>query len=653
VSPHSQSDSSGYPQALGAGTLVAGVAALLYSGRLDSSDEQMMAATARSIATSASLRFPEMYGQTFTGYGLGTPLAGVPFAWLEALLGMGSGVPALVLLANAFLLGAAVALVVLVVNRLGWRSTWVPWVAVAVTLGSPALPLAIRYYSDILAGCGLLAMAAGLLFNQQSRSKSGIALSLLGPAFALMARPSVLPLLVLVLVWGYHSKDRVLNLIPSAIGVLIGLGVRALQNWSLRGDVFDNGYEGQEFTTPLATGLHGLLFSPERGLLVFWPLVLFLIIPSKSESDISRRWRLLSLGALLTSVALHGVFWTWHGGWTIGPRFLLPAVMLSFPAMIVTLRGLADSSPVSARVAMLIVWLWGLTINLLHSVFHAADAYRLVWNFHGLESRWQFEPQLSLLRWWEVLAADGTWYPAVLRCLLAGEKLERDGAFTLGLGLPLLLAVSYLLSHSSPSTHQTRQIVDLFHFRSASWKWCGVGIGILALVLVGALRGERGVVTQDGDHIPFVRLRQVPAGESATMEALLDLAPHGEYKIHGRAQGAWQVRVDGVVVAEGKDREAPRHLFEGRFAQSESGRRFLEVTLEAPEDDTGLIELYWTWPGEGVVLEAIGGEYVLPRNLTALESLATRLWRQRWLAFTMGVFVLVLLDFRSKPRRTP
>jgi hypothetical protein len=70
-----------------------------------------------------------------------------------------------------------------------------------------------------------------------------------------------------------------------------------------------------------------LLFSPERGLFVFSPILLVALtaLPRLREKLTPRqRWSLM-----LTPLALIAAFAgypNWHGGWTVGARYLVPAM---------------------------------------------------------------------------------------------------------------------------------------------------------------------------------------------------------------------------------------------------------------------------------------------------------------------------------------
>ena len=59
---------------------------LFFSGAFYSSDEVLMGLVTKNIVEHGQLTFEETYGQTSTGYGVGQPLAGIPFYLLDRLL---------------------------------------------------------------------------------------------------------------------------------------------------------------------------------------------------------------------------------------------------------------------------------------------------------------------------------------------------------------------------------------------------------------------------------------------------------------------------------------------------------------------------------------------------------------------------------------
>lgn len=76
------------------------------------------------------------------------------------------------------------------------------------------------------------------------------------------------------------------------------------------------------FGNPLLSGITGLLFSPNRGVLVFSP---FLILGIVGGLLLSLRRCLLAISFFLASILfllLHAKYDHWHGGWCVGPRFL-------------------------------------------------------------------------------------------------------------------------------------------------------------------------------------------------------------------------------------------------------------------------------------------------------------------------------------------
>jgi hypothetical protein len=119
------------------------------------------------------------------------------------------------------------------------------------------------------------------------------------------------------------------------------------------------GYGGETFTYPLLTGLLRLTLLPNKGLLVYAPLVAlaFAGLPA-----FFRRDRPLGGGVAFGAAALltaSAAWWAWDGqaGW--GPRLVLPAI----PLLIATLGPLLTSSGVARRATVLLL-VAGFLVNL-------------------------------------------------------------------------------------------------------------------------------------------------------------------------------------------------------------------------------------------------------------------------------------------------
>ncbi len=119
-----------------------------------------------------------------------------------------------------------------------------------------------------------------------------------------------------------------MGLLPFVIGL-------AAHNVLRFGDPFRFGYEGEGFTTPLWQGIAGLLFSPGRSVFVYAPpLVLSLILWPRFRRVCPALADLLAL-AWGSALIFYGAWWAWHGGWSWGPRFLVPLIPLSMLPLIV------------------------------------------------------------------------------------------------------------------------------------------------------------------------------------------------------------------------------------------------------------------------------------------------------------------------------
>lgn len=630
------------------------VSLFFFSGRLESSDEILMARTAHAIATRASLHFPETYGQTFSGYGVGTPLAAVPMVWIELALrragALGEGAAfTLMPLTNALLFALLGVLVGGIAGRLGEGNggggAFLPAAALAL-IASPFLPASTTLYSELLTAVGLAGLAWAILqanatdHGRDGRSTGGACRVTMGLAFlfgaaAVLARVAVLPGVALVLVWGWRRGARG-AVVSGASGAAAAVAVWLAVNAALRGSPFVTGYEGQEFTTPLLTGLFGLLFSPERGILIFFPLILLALLPPRAPA--ARLYWLLAWGFFLFSLVFHARFWTWHGGWTIGPRFLLPSLALLTPLVGLQLQQFQSWAPEKKLLAGA-AFLWSLWGAVLYSALSAIGLWNELWGFHQIEARWQFEPQLSLWKYWGYLLGDGAFRPLLLQ---AADRL--DGAGSLGSIALLGAGIGALVRLAVRTLWPVREFRPSGRQAAALMVALAVGAVILG---AGALRGPRG--WQDMGPSPAAPLRALRIDEPGQYSALLDLPLPGTYTLLAKANGLYTVRLDGRTVFENRD-PIPQHLPRVSVEIAQPGLHLMEVDFRPHDRSPGRLNLYWTWPGEGRIMEPIGGEYVLPRDLAGTERLATALWRRKGLILA-GLLALVLLLLPGGPAR--
>ncbi len=129
--------------------------------------------------------------------------------------------------------------------------------------------------------------------------------------------------------WGQIGWRRQLAHL-AACGLPVGLRVAALagSNALRFGGFLNTGYSfvpGEEgFTSPLWWGALGLILSPARGLLWYTPTSLLAIAGWRkfSRTQPVLGWTLLAVAG--AHLIVFGLWWEWWGGYTWGPRFLLP-----------------------------------------------------------------------------------------------------------------------------------------------------------------------------------------------------------------------------------------------------------------------------------------------------------------------------------------
>jgi hypothetical protein len=336
---------------------------LTASGHLYSPDEEAMYYVTRGLATRGDIAIEGddlvpmplregRDGRRVSPYGILPSLAALPFFALGALLASGASVEVYeyltrftVSLLNAPVTAATGAVLFSCVVSLGYgrRAAWLA--AGAFGVASLAWPYARTFFSEPLAGLLLIlaverAHSASARHDRRALLISGVATGLLVATriAALVAVPFLMLYVAAITVSCLGASRRIaerLRVIVAHLGLWsLGLvpGVALVIGYNLArfGLPLASGYgdEASAFTTPLLTGLTGLLLSPGKSLFLYAPVAALALAGAPL---LWRRWRMevaLLLSLVIAHVILYAHWHAWDGGGVWGPRLLLPIVPL-------------------------------------------------------------------------------------------------------------------------------------------------------------------------------------------------------------------------------------------------------------------------------------------------------------------------------------
>ena len=263
-------------------------------------------------------------GHYFAKYGIGLSLLAVPFVAIGDLVSVVAGDQTKL---EGFFAASLVPLIMGLLacslfrttRRLGAGSCWAAVIATGSAFGTYALPYGKDFFSEPLT---TLAIVLSIEFLVNDRYElAGFAL-----AMAVTTRPEsvVLVAVLPIIVWVFRGFRHAF--VYGAVAA-IGAVVDAIYNEYRFGSVLKTGYGSEGFTTPFIRGAVELFFSPVKSLLLFAPFVILVVLGAKRLWAAERFVVVLILANLSTFFVLSATWHSWQGGWSWGPRLLLPGVI--------------------------------------------------------------------------------------------------------------------------------------------------------------------------------------------------------------------------------------------------------------------------------------------------------------------------------------
>ena len=238
-------------------------------------------------------------------------------------------------LTNMFLTASASLLVALSLRNLGYRFHTAAWAALAFSFGTFVWPYISYDFSEPLQTFCLVLSFWFLVKALRCAPPSRLFLVLAGfvLGFGILTKAFLVTLIPSYILYLWISlQPPVSQRIKSSSWfflplVIWGAGMAALNLYRF-GSVFEFGYEREsgEFTTPLTTGLYGLLLSPNKGLLFYAPVSTLALWSLWKTSGRQRCWSIFLVSLLSVYILPTSMWWSWEGGTSWGPRLLLPIV---------------------------------------------------------------------------------------------------------------------------------------------------------------------------------------------------------------------------------------------------------------------------------------------------------------------------------------
>ncbi len=326
-------------------------------------------------------------GNYYSIKGVSTALLAAPFYWLGLWSGA-FGLAPFALITNVVLSACVAGAAMLCVQTLGFRIQTAVLAALATAFSTMMWPYSKTLLTEPANALGFIIAMWGVSTNARTTSAPALLVAGLGLGLAVASayiHLIALPLFFLFVILGQSSRRlsrmewraRLYRTLFLLLGFIpFGLGVAYYNTIRFSGP-FNTGHNlaalglGFQVDTLLG-GLYGLTLSPYRGLLFFFPP--FVILPlglrllSKNHG---RNGEAVLIGALVTVELLLYSSWTvWWGGFTLGPRYLLPLM----PLMIVGLAPILDLLfvPKRSRLIYLVVGLFAFSVA-MQALFATSD----------------------------------------------------------------------------------------------------------------------------------------------------------------------------------------------------------------------------------------------------------------------------------------
>ena len=242
----------------------------------------------------------------------------------------------------------------------------------AYAVGSLIWPYSGTFFSEPLAILLLILSFDALMAGRRVWAGAALGLATCAHVTAIL----FLPFWLVIACGAGGSRARAIagaSLLAGALAALVPLGVfnaaRFGSIWETGRNVSPDGFGYGVFQAPWR-GLWALLLSPGKGLLLFCPVVLLGLAGWRPLAARSAAMRLTAV-ALAAALVARWLFLAarsdWHGGFCLGPRYLLMAVpFLLWPA-VARLDDLVDARRWRAFAGVL-VFLWACTLQQLYFV---------------------------------------------------------------------------------------------------------------------------------------------------------------------------------------------------------------------------------------------------------------------------------------------
>ncbi|HKC23792.1 MAG TPA: hypothetical protein VKF32_03570 [Thermoanaerobaculia bacterium] len=286
-------------------------------------------------------------GRTFSNKAPGGALVALPgylaarlFSPAETPASMRPQVNAMRLVASTLPALALALLVVASAERFG-RGARAPFLVLVLLFGTPLFAYGLLLFSHALVACCLFGAWAALFLPGGGRSAAArdLAAGALVGLATFSEYAAAVPGLVLLVCAA--PRLRLAGVLRVALGGLPFAVALGLYDLACFGNAFRPSYRFEklaEYRAVAGAGFFGihfpsldvlarLLADPSKGLLVFSPVLLLW-----GKGFVAAR-RTLSVGSLCalalvpaSILLLYAGYPNWHGGWTVGPRYVLPAV---------------------------------------------------------------------------------------------------------------------------------------------------------------------------------------------------------------------------------------------------------------------------------------------------------------------------------------